>query len=413
MAAELPGNLEVQARIPLDNKYWVERESELNEGLIYTGLLRFAKQEKTFWLKLETKWIQIPNFDDLDNISVDLSQYYTKTQIENIIDNLPDSTLDPATSTTLGGVKVGDGLSVDNTGKVQALVKPSDIQGLPKSISINNGVAYTPDNTGNINFNLDLGNQQLSTPYTPAALIGSMPIWLDLNDTPTVTVGGSNYISSISNKGDLTGHNLVNAANNIAKPIFSNNTAIFNASPMVFDVLLPVFTNILVLAIVELDNQSDTSDIAMLDQLYGFKISQVANKYNGYIYQNNNQAVSVDNSLTKSVVALSRLVDGNITRLSSNGGVSSRRFDSQGNNIPSSALYIGGFRASDGSLMNTFKGKLRELLIISNFTLEIIRKLEGYCRVRYNIPLPVDHPYYNMDPIVEDIDNATYPPYLV
>ncbi len=71
MAAQIPGNLEVQARIPLDNKYWVDNSqlTTLNVGLISQGLLRFSKSDDTLWINLSTGWKKIP-FDTTSTLTI-------------------------------------------------------------------------------------------------------------------------------------------------------------------------------------------------------------------------------------------------------------------------------------------------------------------------------------------------------
>lgn len=98
MAAPIGGSLSVQGRFPLDDKYWVESFTNLDDGLIYDGLHRWTKDTQEEYVRRFGVWIKVGSDTEAP-------------------------TIDSATYTTRGIVQIGDGITVDELGVITANIQ--------------------------------------------------------------------------------------------------------------------------------------------------------------------------------------------------------------------------------------------------------------------------------------------------
>jgi hypothetical protein len=246
------------------------------------------------------------------------------------------------------------------------------------------------------------------TPFTPAALAGSLPLWLDAGDSTTLTISGGS-VSNWRNKGDAGG----SFVPVLSAPLFQDNEVVFNATPLSSDVAFPTSLNFIVLAVTR---QSDYSTEAHVLNVAGY-ITTLGVK-NGTVYgftqpdfQNQvSQAVGPGTTLRGTVFSREERLSR--TRIGQNGAPGAL-ITATAVTLAQGPALLGGERQSNNSVENPFKGNIVELVYCTTSSMALIRKLEGYYRLKYGIALPPTHPYATTPPYVENLSPPDLTPQVV
>lgn len=254
------------------------------------------------------------------------------------------------------------------------------------------------------------GGQVVLTPLTPAVLTGRL-VWLDAADATTLDVDANQRVTAWRSKGDV----LAQYTPITAAPVLTGQQVQFAASPMYSGAAIGIPPGFILLAVVQGLDWTQFMHIfchkfgvlSMGSQnggAYGVAKSQFVNAVNVPIAPSNARHL-----LVFSYDAASKRV-----RLGVDGGVGVFVVpDDSPTTSTTSLAVLGGDLQDGGNVAGALTGGLLELLCLNQMNMPLLRKLEGYVRVKYNLALPPAHPYATLPPYLEDTSVFDLTPQLV
>lgn len=256
------------------------------------------------------------------------------------------------------------------------------------------------------------GTSQL-TSFTFATLGTDLLLWLDARDESTFTLDdATQQVIAWRSKGSRSLAFSSPDPAHLPLPVRSSNAVQFKGSPLFNNDGSFALTDFLYLFILTPPAQAQSAIVADFG-FYNSSLRLADGNYLGYNRPADGRAVSVPSTPTRTLVAFSRQADGNIARISLNGGDPQRLFDTSPQATIPGQILLGGNRRSDATVEYALTSSVELVVAIGAMSMPLLRKCEGLCRRDWGITLPDTHPYATVDPVVEDIVTGINAPFVV
>jgi hypothetical protein len=256
---------------------------------------------------------------------------------------------------------------------------------------------------------LQAGGQVALTPFTPAAVAGQAVLWLDAGDAASLTLTNNN-VTAWRNKAGA-GSNFTPVG---GPPTYASGRVHFNRSilsgagsaAITGDFLVAVFA-------AGLDYSADNVLCCSTDE--ALELGTTAGGTYGFIRpQFDKQArkpVPASSSVRLHLFSFEnrrkRLrvsIDGQLPGYETYNSTLPQT-------LPQNSYSVGGV-VQVGTDNKNCVGSICEVVVLPGLDIDLLRKLEGYGRVRYGITLPPTHVYATLDPVAEDTTLPDYSPQL-